>query len=208
MADTLKETTKRLQSTWIILVQVTIWIAAVIAGFLIPPPVGTMDERQIWVRFAQFFITIIIGFLLLAMLRWKRKKDAIAWAGVSLVFLVLSTTSFFSYQLFAARWSAKYNNESVVIGSTYSPAAREYHNQNPNLTPDDLIMHYAGSLEKIWTRESLQQRRLLLAAMYVVAMPLFTVCLMSILQAIQCATPPPTRKRPAAAPSVHQPSAS
>ena len=195
MADDLKETTGRLQATWVTLVQTTVWIAAVVAGFLIPPPLGSSDEKQIWVRFAQFFITIIIGLVLLATFRWKRKKDTLGWAGISVLFLFFATISFFSYQFFAARWSTRYNNEPVIIGDVLTSIAREYQKQNPNLTAEDLVMHFAGNLEKIWTRESLQQRRLLLAGMYVLAMPLFTICLMAILQAIQCATVQKIRKR-------------
>jgi hypothetical protein len=115
---------------------------------------------------------------------------------MSMLFLLLGTASFFGYQLLAARWTTNYNGGTLLVGSVYTPQGREYHTKNPNLPFEDLVMHFAGQVEKIWTRESLQQRRLLLAALYVLAMPLFTVCIMSIVQALHCAVGNiPKRKR-------------
>lgn len=150
-----------------------------------------------WIRFAQFVITIVIGVLLLTELRWKRKKDVFAWAGTSIVFLLLGTATFFGYQIYAARWTASYNRQPVIIGgNAYTAAGREYHVEKPNLSPADLLMHAGGKAEKIWLRDTLEQRRLLLAAIYLLAMPLFTISLMSIVQAIQCALgKSPTNRR-------------
>jgi hypothetical protein len=186
---------KKSRASWWLLAQSTIWIAAVIAGFMLPPPVGTVEETKVWVRFAQFVITVLIGLFVLAELRWNRKKDSLGWGSLSALFLVLGTAVFFSYQFFAARWTAPYSNQRVVIGDTFTQLGGQYHRENPNLTMEDLVMHYAGHIEKIWTRESLQQRRVLLAGLYILAMPLFTICIMSIVQAMQCAASSSPRKR-------------
>ena len=188
---------KKSRESWILLAQSTIWIAAVIAGFMLPPPVGTLDETRVWVRFAQFVITVLIGLLVLAALRWNRKKNSLGWAALSVVFLLLGTVAFFSYQLYAARWTVPYSNQRVVIGHTFTKEGSEYHDQNPNLTMEALVMHCAGKIENIWTRESLQQRRLLLAGLYIFAMPLFTICIVSVLQALQCAVASSPRRRTA-----------
>jgi hypothetical protein len=195
MPNPVQDFLKRARQTWLLLAQSTIWVAGVIVGFLLPPPAGTAEESQIWVRFAQFVITIVIGMVLLAALRWKRKKDAFVWGGLSLLCLLLGTAAFFGYQLFAARWTALYHTEPVLIGSVYTDFGRTYHEQNPRFPPARLIEDFAGQVEKIWTRESIQQRRLLLAMMYVLAMPLFTLCIMSIVQAIQCAVAKRPSKR-------------
>ncbi|MCI0539337.1 MAG: hypothetical protein L0Z50_29365 [Verrucomicrobiales bacterium] len=200
MANPVQRFLRRSQRTWLLLAQSGVWVAGAVVGFLVPPPVGTPDESQIWVRFAQFAITVVIGLMLLVALRWKRKKDAFGWAWISALFLFLGTASFFGYQLFAARWTAWYHNGPVLIGGVYTPDGREYHERNPNLTSEDLLMHHRGELEKVWTRASVQQRRLLLAAMYVLAMPLFTVCIMSIVQALHCASTNPSKRKRGASP--------
>jgi hypothetical protein len=47
-------------------------------------------------------------------------------------------------------------------------------------------MDVAGATEAIWTAESINRRRLILAATYVCCLPLFTLCLIAVVQAIQC----------------------
>jgi len=194
MATSIKKILQSSRQSWALLAQSAIWISAVLAGFLLPPPAGTLEESKVWVRFAQFIITILIGILLLLALRWNRKKELFRWAIISLS-LALAAACFFAYQIFAARWTVSYNNQRVVIGGQFSQIGRKYQQDHPNLTLEDLVFHFAGQVEKIWTRESLQQRRTLLAGMYVLAMPLFAVCIMSLLQAIQCAVSAAPRKK-------------
>lgn len=203
MGNSVQEVLKRSQKSWVMLAQSAAWVAGVLAGFLLPPPVGTSHDSQVWVRFAQFVITVLIGLLVLAALRWKRKKDAFHWGAIAMLFLFLGTATFFGYQFFAARWTTWYHDRAVVIGGDYTTHGREYHEEHLNLPPTDLIMDHRGKVEEIWTRESLTQRRLLLAAMYVLAMPLFTVCVMSIVQALHCAVAKTHHRRHVAA-SAHR----
>jgi hypothetical protein len=155
--------------------------------FLLPPPGASSQDNHVWLRFAQLVITVVIGFILLASLRWSQKEHAAWWAGVSLLFLLLSAGVFFVYQTCAARWSATYNGQSVLIGDTLTSFGREYRQEKPELSNEQLVMDVSGQIEKIWTKESLESRRSRLAALYVVAMPLFTICILSIVQALQCA---------------------
>ena len=188
------------------LTQTTVWVGGAIAAFLLPPPSSMPEESRVWVRLAQFVITVVIGMVVLATLRWKRKQDTLRWGGLSMLFLFLGTAAFFSYQILSAKWTASYHGRPVLIGGSYTSFGREYHEANPRLPPEDLVMRFAGQVEKIWTRESLQQRRLILAPIYVLAMPLFTICIMSIVQALQCAVAKTkSRKRApsAAVPASH-----
>jgi hypothetical protein len=202
MGNPIQDVLKQSRKSWVMLTQTTVWVAGAIAAFLLPPPSSMPEESRVWVRFAQFVITVVIGMVLLAVLRWKQKKDALRWGALSMLFLFLGTACFFSYQIFAARWTAIYNERPVVIGDVYTALGREYHEQNPHLRPEDLLKHFTGKVEKIWTRESLQQRRLILAAIYVLAMPLFTICIMSIVQALQCAVAKTKSRKRAPSPAV------
>lgn len=185
-ANPIKALLRRSQNSWLLLTQTTIWVAAALAAFLLPPPSGTPEDSQIWVRFAQFVITIVIGLLVLAAFRWQRRKDVSRWATLAVTFLLLGTAVFFTYQILASRWTANYAGQRTVFGGALTAYGREYQKENPHLTPEELIMGVAGKVERIWTRESMNERRLILAAVYVLAMPLFTVCIMSIVQALQC----------------------
>lgn len=196
MANKLKQVLQRSQKSWLLLIQSTAWVAAVIASFILPPPIGTEDETKIWVRFSQFVITIFIGLLALFALRWNRKKHTFPWAGSAAGFLLLGTLAFFAYQFLGNRWTAEYNGARVLVGHTHTAAAAEYRKENPTLTNSDLLLHFAGQAEKIWTPESLNEHRFILAGIYVLTMPLFTICIISLAQAIHCATvEKPVRRR-------------
>jgi uncharacterized BrkB/YihY/UPF0761 family membrane protein len=188
VANKLQKTLQGSRKSWLLLIQATAWIGAVIASFVLPPPVGTADETKVWVRFAQFIITIFIGLLVLLTLRWTKKKHILSWAAVSASFLMLGTICFFIYQILATRWTTSYDKDHVLIGDTLTKQAAEYLRENPTLTRSDLVMHYGGSVDKIWTIESINQRRFILAGVYVLTMPIFTICIIALLQAIQCAT--------------------
>jgi hypothetical protein len=66
---------------------------------------------------------------------------------------------------------------------------RKWRKENPEQTLAEGVEDLAGDASWFWTRESLERRRLGLAAFYVLAMPLFTVCIISTVQALRCATP-------------------
>lgn len=175
------------------------------AGFLLPPPAGIVEDSRVWVRFAQFVITMVIGLVLLGALRWKSPKYVLRWGTISMVFLALGSVAFFGYQVLVARWTVPYAKQRVVIGDRYTQYGREYLEQHPTLTPEDLVMHFSGKVERIWEPEPLPQRRLCLAVAYVVAMPLFTVSIMSILQAIHCAAGQKPGRRVAVSPARRAP---
>ena len=75
--------------------------------------------------------------------------------------------------------------EKVVIGSVYTPQGLSYTEKNPKISCDDLVADFPGKPEDIWTRDSINRRRLILAATYVSCLPLFTICLIAVVQAVQ-----------------------
>lgn len=168
------------------LAQAAVWVCGVIVSFLLPPPVDTPRDGQSWVRFAQFSTAIVIGLVLLAAFRWKLKSHAFRWGGVSLGCLILGTVAFFSYQLLVARWTVPYDEQPKLIGSSLTGRGQQIRAASPERTNEQLLNDVAGQVEKVWTRNSVIERRLILAAVYVAAMPLFTICLIAITQAIQC----------------------
>jgi len=91
-------------------------------------------------------------------------------------------------------WTALYDEQKVVIGSVYTAQGLSYTEQNPKISCDELIFQFKGVIENIWTRESINRRRLVLAATYVSCLPLFTICLIAVVQAIQCGGKPAKRR--------------
>lgn len=178
-----------------LLIQAAIWVIGILGGFLLPPPVGgDSGDVRVWVRLAQFVITIFVGFLVLGAYFWNQKKHTIRWAAASFVALLLATTAFFGYQFFSDAWTVRYNSQKVVIGRTFTALGEANRQKDPGITNDVLLEDVAGAVEKIWTVESIRTRRLMLAGTYLVCMPLFTIALIAVIQAISCITGKATRK--------------
>ena len=189
---------KQVQKSWLILAQGGAWLLGVIGGFLLPPPVGVGEgDDKTWLRFAQFVAAILIGLIFFGVLKWKQKKDAKRWWLAALVSLLLGTASFFDYQRLTSAWTGRYTGQKVVIGAVYTPHGQEYAQKNPNLSVDNLLEDHTGKVELVWTRESINRRRLALAGLYVSCLPLFTMAVVAVVQAIQClqSTRPPKSKK-------------
>ena len=166
------------------------WVGGILGGFLLPPPVGvTASEEKVWLRLGQFTIAVVLGLVFLAARRWHQPRHALRWGGVGLLFLFLGVAAFFCYQRLTLAWTGGYAGDKIVIGSACTPQGRAYMEKNPTLSRDDLISDFAGQTENIWTRDSIDQRRLILAGTYVSCLPLFTICLIAVVQAAQSGRP-------------------
>jgi hypothetical protein len=187
------------RKSWLILAQVAAWLGGVLGGFLLPPPVGvSASEEKIWLRLGQFIIAVVLGLVFFAARKWNRRRHALWWCGTALLFLALAVGAFFRYQQLTLAWTGLYVGEKVVVGSVHTPQGLAYTAKNPAISRDDLIFDFAGKTEDIWTRESINRRRLILAATYVSCLPLFAICVIAVVQSIQCGAEKP--KKPAKTP--------
>lgn len=177
----------RARKSWLRLAQGAVWVGSVLGGFLLPPPVGiSATDEKAWLRLGQFIIAVVVGLILLAGRKWHQPKHTLRWAASAVLFLVIGIAAFFLYQQLTLSWTGGYNGARVVTGASFTPQGLAYSLQNPQLSRDALIDDFAGQIENIWTRDSINHRRLILAALYLSCLPLFTICLLAIAQAVQC----------------------
>jgi len=176
--------------------QGALWIGGMTGGFLLPPPVGvsTADEK-IWLRLGQFVVAIVLGLVFFMAQRWSQPRHALKWFGTGILFLFLAVASFFLYQQLTVSWTEIYYGDKIVVGSDLTSHGKILVEENPKMSVKDLIEDVAGETENLWTRQSINNRRLILAATYVSCLPLFTICLIATVQATQCRAPATKRKR-------------
>jgi hypothetical protein len=178
---------KQSRKSWLLLAQGALWLGGILGGFLLPPPVGLLaSEEKVWLRLGQFVIAVVLGLVFFAARRWGQPRHALRWAGAALLVLAVAVAVFFRYQQLTLAWTGDYAGQRVVVGAVLTPHGQAYTQANPDLSRDQLIMDVAGATEAIWTGESINRRRLILAATYVCCLPLFTLCLIAVVQAIQC----------------------
>lgn len=175
------------RKNWLVLAQAGLWMGGILGGFLLPPPVGiAASDEKMWLRLGQFILAVVLGLVFFAARRWSQPRHALRWSGVALLFLAVAVTAFFRYQQLILAWTGRYVGEKAVLGSVYTPQGDAYVQKNPGISCEDLIFDFAGKTEDIWTRESINRRRLILAGTYIACLPLFTICLIAVVQAIQC----------------------
>jgi Zn-dependent protease with chaperone function len=183
----MKKWLQQMRKSGTAMTQGALWLGGILGGFLLPPPAGiSTGEEKMWLRLGQFIIAIILGLVFFAVQRWSQPKHAFKWCGVGVLFLFLAIGAFFRYQQIRIAWTENYNGENIVIGSVLTPQGRSALDENPKISGNDLLANFAGATENIWTRESINNRRLVLAATYISCLPLFTICLIAVVQAIQC----------------------
>lgn len=149
--------------------------------------------------------SVVLGSVFFASRRWRQTRHALAWSGAALLFLALAVAVFFRYQKLTLAWTANYGGQKVVVGSVLTPAGQADTQRNPAIANEDLVMDFAGRTAQFWTADSINHRRLILAACYVSCLPLFTLCLIAVVQAVACGAPaspeheakakPPTGRR-------------
>lgn len=103
---------------------------------------------------------------------------------MTIIALVLSLSAFFLYQRLLDRRTCQYANLPVVIGTRYTQHAQSYVRENS--TCSDLLEDFGGKAEDIWTQESIDNSRYVLALTYILTLPLFMICMISVIQAVHC----------------------
>jgi MFS family permease len=178
-----------IKSTWGTLAGFGVFIFGIVGSFVLPPPgwVSSAGDKPL-VNLAQFVVSVLAGLILIFVHKWQRKKDLKRWALIAIGSLALSLAAYFSYQHFLDTRTCEYFEHSVVIGSAYTQQAQDYVRETVNTSCSMLLADFAGRPEDIWTQQSINRSRYILALSYITIMPLLTVCVIAVVQALYCAT--------------------
>ena len=187
---------KDTKATWALITQFAVFILGVVGSFLLPPPGwASSGDNTIVVRLAQFIVAVLVGLIFLLIQKWNKKKHVGRWALFAILFLTLSVSAFFAYQHFLDVRTCPYARQTVVIGTEYTEHGRTYVKDNPGSTCTGLLEDFAGETEDIWTKDSINKSRYILAGLYILNLPLFTICLIAVVQALACSQAKPAGKK-------------
>lgn len=178
---------ENIKKTWGLVTQLAVFIFGVIGSFLLPPPgwVSSGGDTTV-VRLTQFVVTVLVGLILLLVRKWSKKKHVRRWVVLTVVSLAVSISTFFAYQYLLDTRTCQYADQTIVIGTSYTQHAASYVGENANSTCASLLEDFAGKAEDIWTRDSINTSRYILAGTYVLNLPLFTICIIGVVQALYC----------------------
>lgn len=176
------------RANWGLIAQCAIWVLSVVGTFVLSPPDTSTDDNKIYLALAKFVVAVLIGLTVILASRWYHRKHSLSWALAALIFLVLAVYSFDTYQRWVNSWTCEYDNHKRITGSVFTQQGQNYVVMNPGINCKNLLLDFVGNNEDIWTKASIDERRLSLTRIYLLCIVLFTLCLLFIIQAVYCAT--------------------
>ncbi|GGI58494.1 hypothetical protein [Winogradskyella haliclonae] len=166
---------EKFKNAWKEITLLSTWIATVVGTFIIPLPSWTNSPNtsQFYIKFIIFFATIIAGFLIL---HTFRKKIAKYWSKLSVIFFLFLTLTTIFYYYFRETATLPYEGKDIIIGDVRianDPLTKIENNGNFPVSRTDIMKHFQGESERVWTKESINKNRiiliLLLAITYTIA---------------------------------------
>ena len=185
------------KKNWTGIAELAAFIFGIIGTFLLPPPGwASDDDGQLGlVRLGQFIVAVLCGLIFVLVRKWDQRKHVARWAVIAALSLVLAVAAYFGYQRSLDARTCKYDTETVVIGSAYTAQAQSYVRDVPEATCESLLEDFAGKAEDIWTKDSINNSRYILALTFIGCLPLFTVCIIAVVQMLSCLNEDKTDQR-------------
>jgi hypothetical protein len=165
------------QTAWNALFQAGGWIMTTVGGFAVAPPASIQDNGKTWYAFGQFAAAVLIG-LAVGFREMLPRRRWLVLIVALLLLLALALVVTYQYQ-FNSR-TCTYEGQTVVMGSVYTEAGKPY--EKSVLTPELILPKFGGKAELVWTRESINENRTILALYYMACVMSCTLCMAAVVQ--------------------------
>src|SRR5437660_5551075 len=173
----------KLKQHWNLIAQTGVWVMGIVSGFVVSPQMGgPRYEKSIW-NLTQFVVNILVGLMLILTFKYARRTHLKLWIAATAFALLLGLLGYFSYMNQLGRCTCRYYSKTVLAGTQLRDPQKE-----SNTPCEELLKTHTGEVEEIWTSDSINRCRLVLAVSYVSTVPLFAVSLISVVQAVYVAS--------------------
>lgn len=171
---------------WAALSQFGAWLAGIVLLFVAVPARLRLNEDPSWaVRFVQFALTIIVGVIVVAFWRRCAPRYRRRWLIACIVSFILGLAAFGAYLHLSNRWTCSYLGlPPVVIGKTYTADAAPVAVTVGN-SCTRLLREYGENWE-IWDENEIEDRYLLLIAIFSLVVIAFALAVVFLVQAWRC----------------------
>jgi len=187
-----------IRSTWGHLAQLACWVGAAIGTFLPqPPPTSlTEDPDQALRHFAQFIGAVFLGMIYILCLRWERNKDVRKWVAIAILGAAVTVGAFFADRALRPDWTCRYAGQTLTIGGPLTPDTEAYRKRlGGELACSDLLAFSGGDPYRVWQKASVERHYRVLSWLMIMVWLGAATCIMSVTQAIRCATVQPDLER-------------
>jgi hypothetical protein len=203
----MNELLKNLRRTWGTLAQAACWIGVAIGTFVPEPPLTTLTAPPdvALKRFAQFLGAVVLGVLLVLCRKWQQREHVKAWIVVTAVMATLTLGAFFGERAARSAWTCGYAGRTITIGTRLTSDAQAYSSKlGGEATCDRLLADYGGDAFQVWHREDSERHYLLLSVLMIAIWLGSASCIISVTQALRCATADPNPRRRVPAPAANK----
>jgi hypothetical protein len=175
------------KKNWGILSALALFIVGILSTFLIEPESYIVSEKT-FSNWGKFVAAIVIGLVLVAVIIFKSRHHTVKWWFTAASMLLLSVVSFFTYQFLRQKWTCICfnDNDPILIGSTLRNPDNDFIKENRD-NCQVLLQGGACKADMVWTKDSRDTNRLILAGMYTVSLPFLITAMMAVVQALFCA---------------------
>ena len=175
------------QSKWKLAAKIAAWLTGLVATFIVSPPMlTTPDSTNFLLRFSQFVFAVLVGLYFLGPSSVSRQR----WRRISVGLLATGFALFVAYVWLTSLWSCQYDDVGkLVIGGQLSPEARAYVARQGQATCKQLLMAADGESDRVWSRDGLIFRYLLMSVTYTVAILSLSSAAMAMLQSLDQGAP-------------------
>lgn len=180
MSASLKRFPPRLQGRWAVLVLMAVWLMTIGGVFKVLSPAETPIDRQSMTALTGVVATVVFGLVAVLLVMRVGAGCTRGWALTVFSSLVVSVVAFYCYYDFRMAWTVTESGRVHYIGTTRKASVNEWIEQT-NLeagttheyTPKELLEKDRWDPGEIWTAESIQRCRLILAALQITCTILF-----------------------------------
>ncbi|SRR5258706_8916385 len=172
---------------WGTLAGLGLFIFGILSAFLNPPPPYVTDDES-FVNFGKFVAVVVCGLVLAGVIIFKSKAHMGKWWALALIMLILAASSYFAYQNLSQKYTCTClsKDKLIMIGDTLiNPDLPDVARHRNECT--ELLIGSACDPYKVWTKDSIDRNRLILAGAYTLSLPLLITAMMAVVQALYCA---------------------
>jgi len=185
-----------IKENWDRLIQFASFVVAAIGAFVVFPPVHGVSSQTGYEMLAKVVAAAAAGLIAVPANVFRAKNHTTKWWISAILFAILFFVCVGSYLYHLSAWTCNYATGPVVVGSDsgLTQKGRDYFaddagNVDTSSKPcEDVVRDLAGQPEHFWTKESINQRWILLVGNYVVCFAFFSWMVVCISQSIFCSS--------------------
>jgi hypothetical protein len=114
------------------------------------------------------------------------------WIIVTIVIAIVTLGLFFAERAVRPAWTCTFAGHTITIGNRLTDDAQAYRSKiGGEVTCDHLLADYGGDALQVWEKEGSERHYLVLSALMIGLWLGAATCMISVTQAIRCATAGP-----------------